>query len=153
MSSPTEQTLELDLPSGRTARVTGTVGCGIDCVVAVGCDGGVMLGAGKARVFYYAQPCDMRKQMDGLSTLVRSELERNPQDGDLYLFRNRRKDMIKILFYDQGGYCLLAKRLDKGTFSIELDAEEGVAHIELGANELAALLSEARIVQKSMRAA
>lgn len=69
----------------------------------------------------------MRKQIYGLSNLVRAELERDPQDGDLYLFRNRRKDMIKILFYDHGGFCLLAKRLDKGTFTIEVDEREGIA--------------------------
>lgn len=112
-----------------------------------------MLGAAKSKVFYYAAPCDMRKQMDGLSNLVRTELERVPENGDLYLFRNRRKTMLKILFYDRGGYCLLAKRLDKGTFSIELDVDEGIAHIELSAKELTSLLAEARVVQKRARAA
>ena len=107
-----------------------------------------MLGAGKARVFYYAAVCDMRKQMCGLSNLVRNELGREPEDGELYLFRNRRKDLIKILFYDRGGFCLLAKRLGSGTFQIEVDLAEGVAHVELSARELTELLSNARIVQK-----
>jgi transposase len=91
--------------------------------------------------------------MDGLSGLVRGELSLDPQAGDLYLFLNRRRDLIKLLFFDRGGYCLFAKRLEKGTFSIAIDAAAGVAHIELSAKELASLLSDARIVQKAARAA
>ena len=106
-----------------------------------------MIGGGRGmRVFAYTPPCDMRKQMNGLSTVVREELGRDPQGGDLYLFRNRRRDMIKILFFDRGGYCLLAKRLERGTFRMTLQAE-GVA-IEIAEHELAALLSNAELVQK-----
>lgn len=112
-----------------------------------------MLGRSNARVFYYASPCDMRKQMDGLSALVRAELAHEPTSGDLFLFKNRRGDMIKILFFDRGGYCLLVKRLERGTFSIELDVAAGVAHLELSARDLAALLANARIVRKAAHAA
>ncbi len=90
----------------------------------------------------------MRRQMNGLSTMVREELERDPQSGELFVFRNRRGDLVKVLFYDQLGCCLLAKRLHKGTFRIALDAaSEGVA-IEITRAELASLLSTAEIVKR-----
>jgi transposase len=108
---------------------------------------GVVIGAGSGmRVFAYTAPCDMRKQMNGLSTVVREQLGRDPQGGDLYLFRNRRRDMIKILFFDRGGYCLLVKRLERGTFRMTL-AAEGAA-IEITEHELAGLLSTAELEQK-----
>lgn len=112
-----------------------------------------MIGTRGARVFFYRLPCDMRKQMYGLSNLVREELSRAPESGDLYLFVSRRRDMLKILFFDHGGYCLLAKKLEKGTFSIELDEEDGVCHAELDAAALASLLKDARVVAKSRQAA
>lgn len=108
-------------------------------------------GAGGARVFFHVGPCDMRKQMDGLATLVREGLSSDPQGGDLYLFRNRRGDMIKILFFDRGGYCLLAKRLERGTFRIAL-ADDGAA-VEITQSELATLLANAELVQKAARTA
>ena len=107
-----------------------------------------MLGASDVRVFFYLAPCDMRKQMDGLSTLVREEMKRDPQDGELYLFRNRNRGLIKILFYDHGGYCLLAKRLCKGRFKIDVDELEGEVQASLSKRDLAELLSDARIVKK-----
>lgn len=107
-----------------------------------------MLGGGDVRVFFYLVPCDMRKQMDGLGTLVREAMARDPQAGDLYLFRNRRRDLIKILFYDHGGYCLLAKRLCRGRFQIEVEEVDGAPHAVLSKRDLAELLSSARIMKK-----
>ncbi len=109
-----------------------------------------MIGAGgDVRVFLYRGPCDMRRQMDGLSAMVRAELERDPESGDLFVFRNRRGDLVKVLFYDQLGCCLLAKRLHKGTFRIGLAPIGEYASIEITRAELAALLSTAEIVERS----
>ena len=107
-----------------------------------------MLGGSDVRVFFHLASCDMRKQMDGLSTLVREAMSRDPQAGDLYLFRNRRRDLIKILFYDHGGYCLLSKRLCKGRFQIEVEEIDGQPHALLSKRDLADLLSSARIMKK-----
>lgn len=112
-----------------------------------------MIGLTNMRVFFYLQPCDMRKQMDGLSILVREEMQRDPEDGELYLFRNRNKSLIKILFYDHGGFCLLAKRLSKGTFVIEVEAVNGAVQAALSKQELAQLLSSARLVNKVAKSA
>jgi len=107
-----------------------------------------MIGLEDVRVFFYLQPCDMRKQFDGLGILVREEMKRDPEDGELYLFRNRNRTLIKILFYDHGGHCLLAKRLSKGRFAIDVEAVEGAASATLSKQDLAELLSSARVINK-----
>lgn len=104
-----------------------------------------MLGLnGKVRVFLYAGTCDMRRQIAGLMTLVREELGSDPQSGDLYVFRGRRGDQIRILFYDRRGYCMLVKRLDEGTFPIAHVAD-GKA-IEITHRDLASLLANAEMM-------
>ncbi len=107
-----------------------------------------MIGLAGITVFYYLPPCDMRKQMDGLGILVREQMQRSPEDGELYLFRNRNKNLIKILFTDHGGYCLLAKRLSKGSFSIETTSVDGTVVASLSKGQLAELLSVARVLNK-----
>jgi transposase len=98
----------------------------------------------KVRVFLYAGTCDMRRQIAGLMTMVREELGRDPQCGDLYVFRGRRGDQIRILFYDRRGYCMLVKRLDEGTFPIA-HAADGKA-IEITHRDLASLLANAEML-------
>lgn len=114
-----------------------------------------MIGASSSvRVFMYRGVCDMRRQMHGLSTMVREELARDPEAGDVFVFRNRRADLIKVLFYDALGCCLLAKRLARGTFQIAWPAagDDDVA-VELSHAELSSLLSRAEIVARIDRAA
>ena len=112
--------------------------------------GVVVIGAAKGvRVFLYRGSCDMRRQMNGLTTMVREELDRDPESGELFVFRNRRGDLVKVLFYDPLGCCLLAKRLHKGTFRIALDSASAGASIEITSAELASLLSNAEIVERA----
>jgi transposase len=95
------------------------------------------------RVFLATSPCDMRRQFDGLAALVRSGMERDPRSGDLYVYRNKRGDLLKALFVDAHGYCMLAKRLDRGTFSVMFDqAQLTQSAVEVSASELAQLLTE-----------
>jgi len=63
------------------------------------------------------QPADLRKGYDGLSSLVSSLLDRDPLDGDMYLFVSRNRKRAKVLYWDGTGFCILAKRLEKGKFS------------------------------------
>ena len=116
-----------------------------------------MLGANaNVRVFLYRGPCDMRRQMNGLSTMVREEFGREPESGDLFVFRNRRADMVKVLFYDKLGCCLLAKRLHEGRFRIAMlegMSSEGPASLEISQSELASLLSRAEIAERARPAA
>src|SRR5690625_4579122 len=60
--------------------------------------------------------CDMRKGFNGLSGLVRNELGRDPASGQVFVFLNRRRTLIKLLHWEAGGYVLYYKRLEQGTF-------------------------------------
>ena len=99
---------------------------------------------GEFRIFFYAGTCDMRRQIASLVTMVREELGRDPQCGDMYVFRGRRGDQIKVLFYDKRGYCMLVKRLDAGTFPI-VHTVDGNA-VEITLRDLASLLTNAELV-------
>ena len=68
------------------------------------------------RFLLYTQPTDMRKSFDGLSGLVKNELEINPRSGDVFLFINKSRDKIKLLHWHGSGFTLYYKRLEKGTF-------------------------------------
>ena len=59
---------------------------------------------------------DMRKGFDGLAMLVQETLKRDPHDGQLFVFRGKRGDLIKLLWHDGQGMCLFAKRLERGRF-------------------------------------
>jgi transposase len=100
------------------------------------------------QIFFATEPCDMRRQMDGLAALVRSGMQRDPESGDLYVFRNRRGDMLKALFVDRHGFCMLVKRLSKGTFRIDVEHTSS-SGIELSAEELARLLSELSLSRRT----
>jgi transposase len=68
------------------------------------------------RVFVCTEPTDMRKSFDALAALVQSVLKEDPFCGHLFTFLNRRKDKVKILYWDRSGFLLVYKRLEEGTF-------------------------------------
>ncbi len=69
-----------------------------------------------ARVWLAAGVTDMRKGFDGLAAVVKSTLAEDPYAGHLFVFRGRRGDRIKVLWWDGDGLCLFAKRLERGRF-------------------------------------
>lgn len=73
---------------------------------------------GQARLFLYAGPADMRKGFDGLSGLVINKLKQNPMSGDIFIFFNRPRTLVKILVWDQSGFAIWHKRLEQGTFEM-----------------------------------
>lgn len=75
------------------------------------------------KIYVSSAPCDMRKQFGGLEILVRDGMQRDPRNGDMYVFYNRRKDLMKVLFHDGQGFCLLCKRMDEGTFKLAPSAD------------------------------
>jgi transposase len=89
------------------------------------------------RIFLAVEPADMRKGFDGLSQLVRDRIAQDPLSGHLYVFRNRRRDRIKILYWDRDGLALWYKRLEKGTFRFP-EAVDG--RVEVTPAEMAAVL-------------
>ena len=93
----------------------------------------------RVRVFLCTSPTDMRKGFDTLAVLVRDGLGYDPLSGHLFLFIGRRRDRLKILYWDRDGYALWYKRLEQGTFRMPM-AKPDAASIELKASELAMLL-------------
>lgn len=91
------------------------------------------------RVFVAQEPVDMRGSFDALAGRVRG-LGLDPLDGHLYLFFSRRRHMVAVLWFDQTGWCLFRKRLERGTFEVP-DIPEGVGRVAVDGRVLAALLS------------
>ena len=74
------------------------------------------------RVFVCLTACDMRKSFDGLHAMVSSRLQLDAFDGHLFVFSNRRRDRIKILYWDRDGFAVWSKRLEEGTYAICFDS-------------------------------
>lgn len=71
---------------------------------------------GNAKVYIATGITDLRKSINGLSLLVVEQLEHDPLSGHLFAFCNRRRDIVKILYWDRNGFCLWHKRLEKDRF-------------------------------------
>jgi len=69
------------------------------------------------KVYLYASPMDMRKQIDGLATTVEHDMHLNPSGKSLFVFMNKRRDKIKVLVWEKNGYVLWYKRLEKHRFA------------------------------------
>ena len=89
------------------------------------------------RVWLVAGVTDMRKGFDGLSASVNNCIHDDPYSGHLFVFRGRKGDRIKVLWWDGDGLCLFAKRLEKGKF-VWPKAEEG--KVALSAAQLSMLI-------------
>lgn len=104
------------------------------------------------RIHLCTSPTDMRKGFDALAALVREHLGHDPLSGQLFLFRSRRGDRIKIFYWDTDGFALWYKRLEEGTFRLPSVKEKG-ASVELKASELAMLLEgiDLKSIKRSKR--
>jgi len=89
------------------------------------------------RVFLATEPTDGRRGIDGLAAIVREHFGCDPLSGHLFVFRNRRGDRAKILYWDRSGFWLLQKRLERGVFRFP---RSGAARVEVEAAELGLLL-------------
>jgi transposase len=91
------------------------------------------------RIYVATGATDLRRSIDGLAALVRERFALDPLSGHLFLFRNRRGDRLKILAWDQGGFWVLYKRLERGTFAWPRDADD--TPVEMRPRDLLLLLS------------
>jgi transposase len=91
------------------------------------------------KIFLCTQPADMRKSFDGLKSLVEQFLECDPLSGHLFVFRNRRSDRVKVLYWDRDGLALWYKRLEVGTFRFPA-VRAGHTRLEVQPAELTMLL-------------
>ena len=91
------------------------------------------------QVFVALEPVDMRFSFDRLSGLAKEQVGYDARSGALFLFFGRRRDALKILFFDGSGMCQFYKRLDQGTFRLP-EAVEGARHVEIDDATMEALL-------------
>lgn len=91
------------------------------------------------RIFVCTQPADMRRSFDGLAQMVREFLGADPLSGHLFVFRSKRGDRLKLLYWDSDGLAIWYKRLEKGSFAFPPPPADGHG-IEMRAAELAMLL-------------
>jgi transposase len=75
-------------------------------------------GPGVRRILAYREPVDMRKSFPGLVGVVKSVLAEDPLSGTLFVFLNRRQNSVKAVYWDRTGFCLFAKRLERGRFRL-----------------------------------
>lgn len=100
------------------------------------------------RYYCYRGVTDMRKGFDALCGIVRNEFELNPLSGDVFVFFNRRKNQVKLLSWEQDGFCVYYKRLEKGTYELPSE-KDSVRMIRM--EVLQCILSGISIKHISMR--
>jgi len=96
------------------------------------------------RVFLSTEPTDMRKGFDGLFSLVENVIREDPFSGHLFVFRNQRRDRLKVLWWDRDGLAIFYKRLERGSYEFPTDqmtkGSSDSRRLEIRADELALLL-------------
>jgi transposase len=103
------------------------------------------------RVYVCLTACDMRKSFDGRHALVREHLELDAFAGHLFVFASRRRDRVKILYWDRDGFAVWSKRLEEGTYAVPLGDGGAERRREITAQELGALLSGIGLRQATRR--
>ena len=103
------------------------------------------------RVYLATAPCDMRRSFDGLHALVSAVLQMDAFAGHLFVFANKRRDRVKILYWDRDGFAVWAKRLEEGTYAMPLAESVEERRREITAQELGALLSGIDLNQAQRR--
>ena len=91
-------------------------------------------------IYVALEPVDMRYSFDRLSGLAKEQVGYDARCGSLFIFHGRRRDALKVLFFDGSGMCVFYKRLDRGTFRIPQAMQEGARHVEVDDATLEALL-------------
>ena len=92
------------------------------------------------RIYMCAQPTDMRKGFDSLAALVQDWLGHDPWSGHLFVFRSRRGDRVKLLWWDRDGWTLYYKRLEQGVFRFPAAGDPAARSIEVSSQELSLVL-------------
>jgi transposase len=114
VSKPSSGTIHIELPQAQGAHRRE---CGSRFVANVaGVPAGMIALPANTRVWIAAGVTDLRRGFTGLSALVQTKLEQSPFSGHMFVFRGRRGDLIKVLWFDGDGLCLFAKRLERGRF-------------------------------------
>lgn len=104
------------------------------------------------KVFVATAPCDLRLSFNGLWAAAQERLGEDPKSGALFVFGNRRRNRIKILYFEGTGVCVLAKRLEKGTFAWPQSASQPEGKIRLAPQALQLLLDGVELKAGGRRA-
>jgi len=102
------------------------------------------------QIFLCVLPTDMRRGFDGLMRMAEEHLQQNVLDGGLFVFVNRRRDRVKLLYWDGDGLCIWYKRLESGTVELPAASSE-TTHVTLTATELALLLGGIELASAKRR--
>ena len=100
------------------------------------------------RIWLCVPPVDGRKSFDGLSGVVTQHLTRDPRSGDLFVFKNKRGDRLKILAWQGDGFALYLRRLERGTFAFPKSAS---GEASISATQLAMILGGVEVVRQRKR--
>lgn len=111
----------------------------------------MMLIPRSVRIYVAVAPTNLRQSFEGLSNAVRSVLKGDPISGHMFLFLNRRRSQVKILLWTRGGFTILHKRLERGTFAFAAKVDPGVASVEIAAHELSMLLEGLEVTSVRMK--
>lgn len=95
---------------------------------------------GSVKVYVATQPVSLRKSFDGLSNEARVALSRDPLSGHLFVFINRRRNQVKLLMWTRGGFTIVHKRLEKGTFASLREVDPDARCVQVDVHELSMLL-------------
>ena len=104
------------------------------------------------KVFVATAPCDLRRSFNGLWAAAQQQLGEAPKSGALFVFGDRRRNRIKLLYIDGTGVCVLAKRLEQGTFDWPQSAGAPGAKIRLAPQALQLLLDGVELKSAGRRA-
>jgi transposase len=102
------------------------------------------------QIYVALEPIDMRLSFDRLSGLAKEQVGYEARSGALFVFFGRRRDALKVLFFDGSGMCIFYKRLDRGTFRLPTAPSATSRHVEVDDAMLEALLDGIDIEEKAL---
>lgn len=91
-------------------------------------------------VYVATAPCNLKKSFEGLTNEVRQVLAKDPLSGHVFVFLNRRKTQVKLLLWTRGGFTIVTKRLERGTFTFPARVTPEASSVEVDVHELSMLL-------------
>lgn len=94
-----------------------------------------------ANYYLYRKPVKMSRSFDSLATIIRCELEKDIISGDVFIFLNKNRAMIKIFVYEHGGFSIFYRRLDEGSFQVPLINADATVSYKMTTEQMVAMLS------------
>ena len=107
--------------------------------------------AASLKIHLHVAPVDMRKSFQDLTAIAKQEMEQNPADGSVFVFCNRSRTLVKLLYFDGTGLWVLAKRLERGTYWWPSPEQAGAKDLQLRHEALSMLLNGIDLKVGSLR--